>query len=86
MPLLTLLGGAAALAAGVLGVGGHLDAQDKNEEAEKRGRWRRAIMMPQKTCWIIPVRKPKKLLLIWVRPSRPCWKTRWSGLSVALKN
>ena len=27
MPLLTLLGGAAALAAGVLGVGGHLDAQ-----------------------------------------------------------
>lgn len=35
MPLLTLLGGAAALAAGVLGVGGHLDAQDKNEEAEK---------------------------------------------------
>ena len=35
MPLLTLLGGAAALAAGALGVGGHLDAQDKNEEAEK---------------------------------------------------
>lgn len=35
MPLLTLLGGAAALAAGALGIGGHLDAQDKNEEAEK---------------------------------------------------
>lgn len=35
MPLLTLLGGAAALAAGALGVGGHLDAQDKNEEAEE---------------------------------------------------
>ena len=35
MPLLTLLGGAAALAAGALGVGGHLDAKDKNEEAEK---------------------------------------------------
>ena len=35
MPLLTLMGGADALAAGALGVGGHLDAKDKNEEAEK---------------------------------------------------
>lgn len=35
MPLLTLLGGAAALAAGALGVGGHLDAQEKNEQAEQ---------------------------------------------------
>lgn len=35
MPLPFIVGGLAALGAGALGVGGHLDAKDKNEEAQK---------------------------------------------------